>query len=447
MKIKKTTTKKSVYIIDTSSLIFDPSCLTHFKGSTVVIPISVIQELDKHKVRDDQVGYSARMVNRKLYELKKQGDLNKGVLDKASGVTVKISKEVLEDLPHSLDRTIADDRILSVCFTFRKDRKNNVSLITNDLNLSLKAVPYGINSFEFEPKEKYTVTNYQGYREIEEDEDIIIEHIYKNFQIEAPKSLKAVENEFFLIKNKTTKQSVRCIHQSGMLIKLEDLNLPNLEERNNEQFYALSLLLDPEIKLVTLTGLAGSGKTIVSVAAGLAQALGKNSLYERMIISRSLVVLSGKDKIGFLKGDLSQKLQPYLLPLKDAIDQVIGKNSGGFDYLTATVGLDGKSIKPKIEIEPLQYIRGRSLRDCYFIVDEAQNLTLGEIKTVVSRMGENAKIILLGDLDQIDNAYVSKHTNGLTQVIEKFKGSKIAGHVTLTEGVRSELATEAAKRL
>lgn len=418
----------------------------------MVIPISVIQELDRHKDRDDQVGYNARSVNRKLYELKRKGDLSRGVLDEESGVTVKIIKEVVEDLPPSLDRNLADDRILSVCFTLKKSRKiaNRVYLITNDLNLGLKATPYGIKSFEFEPKEKYVSSNYFGYRELEETEELLIDKIYESGQLAFPKNLNAVENEFFLIKNSITNKSVRCIYREGKLVKLEkESRIRNIKELNNEQFYAMNLLMDPKIKLVTLTGVAGTGKTLLSIAAALDQTINSNPKYDRIVLSRSLVLMSGRDKLGFLKGSLREKLDPYLLPLKDAIDQVLGKESDSFDYLTATtVGLDeSKKQKPKIEIEPLQYIRGRSLRNVIFIVDEAQNLTLSEIKTIVSRMGEGSKIILLGDVDQIDNPYVGRQTNGLTQLVEKFKGCKIAGHITLTRGVRSELASEAALRL
>ena len=443
--------KNQFFVIDTSSLLFDPASLTHFKGNTMVIPISVIQELDRHKDRDDQVGYNARTVNRKLHELKRKGDLSKGVLDEESGVTIKITKEVVEDLPPSLDRNLADDRILSVCFTLRKSKKlsNKVYLITNDLNLGLKATPYGIKSFEFEPQDRYVSSNYQGHRELAEADDLLIDLIYQHGSIPAPARLNAIENEFFLIKNSITNKSIRCICKNNQIIKLDkESSIKNIKELNNEQFYAMNLLMDPKIKLVTLTGVAGTGKTLLSIAAALAQTLDRHPTYDRIVLSRSLVVMSGRDKLGFLKGSLREKLDPYLLPLKDAIDQVLGKEAEGFDYLTATTeGIDKKPQKAKIEIEPLQYIRGRSLRDVFFIVDESQNLTIAEIKTIVSRMGEGSKIILLGDVDQIDNPYVGKQTNGLTQLVEKFKGSKLAGHVTLSKGVRSELASEAALRL
>ena len=208
---------------------------------------------------------------------------------------------------------------------------------------------------------------------------------------------------------------------------------------NNEQSYAMDLLMDPNISLVTLSGKAGCGKTLISVACGLEQTIGRKPVYNKLIISRSLEPLSGKDRIGFLKGSLDEKLAPYILPLKDAIDQCLGGKEDGFDYL--------KEFDRRIEIEPLQYIRGRSIPGVFFIVDEAQNLTKQQIKAIITRMGEGSKIILLGDLDQIDNFYVTKYSNGLAQTIDRFKSSTLAGHVELAKGVRSALATEAADKL
>lgn len=445
--------KDNYYILDTSALLFDPSSLTFFKDNNVIIPISVLQELDHNKDRMDEAGRNAREVNRTLNDLKKLGSLSKGVMCPKSNVKIFIFAENLEDVPESLDRSVVDDRILSVCLTLVKSKgitAKKVHLVTNDFNLGLKASAYGIDSFDYQPKGKYQKTSYMGHREIEETNKIVINKIYENGSVPCPKSLKAFENEYFLIKNKTTKQSARCIHKDGYLYKMKsDSRCYHIKPLNNEQAYALDLLLDPEIKLVTLTGLAGSGKSLLSVASGLLQVIENDSIYEKLMLSRSLVVLSGKDKLGYLKGGIKEKLAPYLLPLNDAVDQVLGEDSGGLEYLsTAQEGKDGKKVsKPKIEIEPLMYIRGRSLRDVFFIIDEAQNLTLTEVKTIISRAGEGTKVVLLGDTHQIDNPYLSKQTNGLAQVVERFKDSKIAGHVGLVKGVRSVLATEAANRL
>ena len=444
--------KNNYYILDTSALMFDPTALTYFTEGNIYIPVSVLEELDKHKDRLDEVGVNARTVNRRLHDLKKLGNLNIGVIDPESKVKIKVIAENLKDVPPSLDQNLNDNRILSVCLTLAqsKGKKNKIHLVTNDLNLGLKAEAYGIKSFEFQPECKYTRTDYKGYREIEESEDLIIEDIYKNKKIECPARLEAIENEHFIIKNKTSKQSILTTYRKGFLYKMEEIKCyNNIKPLNNEQKFAMSLLLNPNIKLVTLTGLAGSGKTLLSVACGLYQCIEpKNKEYEKLVISRSLVLLSGKDKLGFLKGSLKEKLDPYMLPLKDAVDQVLGDDAEGFEYLTASMNTDSnKKIAPKIEIEPLQYIRGRSLRNIYFIIDESQNLSLAEVKSIVSRAGENCKVVLLGDTHQIDNPYLSKYTNGLAQVIERFKGSEIAGHVALREGVRSQLATESANRL
>lgn len=447
--------KGHYFVIDTSALLFDPSVLTYFSGNTAVIPVSVIQELDKHKDRIDHIGSLARLINRQLYDLKKLGNLNSGVKDEKSLVTIKVVQEQLEDVPHSLDKNIPDDRILSVCFTLIKQKINikKIHLISNDLNLSLKASAYDIDTFDFQPENKYLNPTYTGFREIKLSEAMDINSMFSpEGHMECPIELNAEENECFVVTDLLENKEVfKCRHKQGSLYKIKDsLKCYKIKPLNNEQLFALDLLLDPEIKLVTLTGLAGSGKTLLSVAAGLVQSIEPDyRKYERLIISRSLVVLSGRDKMGFLPGDIKEKLDPYLIPLRDAMDFILGEKSNALEYLTAKA--TGTNInthnKPKVEIEPLQFIKGRTLRNAFFIVDEAQNLSLAEVKTIVSRIGENSKIVLLGDSDQIDNPYLNKTNNGLSQVIEKFKGSKLYGHVSLKEGVRSALAHEAALRL
>lgn len=445
------TYKGHYFVIDTSALLFDPTALTYFDGGTVLISVSVVQELDKHKDRSDHIGAIARSINRQLYELKKIGNLTTGV--KKDGVTIKIIQENLDDIPNTLDRHSMDDKILSVCFTLlkQKTKKNKVHLVTNDLNLSLKAAAYDIDSFDFQPETRYLEPEYKGFRNIDSVE-VDTQKFYKDRKIVCPDKLNPAENEFFYFTNPTTKGGLfRSIYREGFLHKLDDnVRCYKIKPLNNEQLYAMSLLLDPTIKLVTLTGYAGTGKTLISIAAGLVQCIEPDyRKYEKLIISRSLTVLAGKDKLGFLPGSLKEKLDPYLIPLRDAVDFVLGEKANALDYLTATATGPNMNIhnKPKVEIEPLQYIKGRTLRNSFFIVDEAQNLSLAEVKTIISRIGEDSKIILLGDADQIDNPYLNKINNGLSQVIEKFKGCKIYGHVDLKEGVRSALATEAAERL
>lgn len=445
------TKRHNYYVIDTSALLFDPLSLLHFSNSNIVIPVCVLEELDKHKDRLDDIGNNARNIIRTLYELKKEGNISKGVIVPNTGISIRIMPENIEDIPTSLNPNLNDNKILGVCLSLVNSAKklDKVILVTNDLNLGLKAEAYNIENFNFQPEEKYTKTDYKGYRELEELEDLCIDEIYLKKFIPCPNRLKAIENEHFLIKNTNTNKSILVINKDNKLHRLNDaLCYSDIRPLNIEQKFAMNLLLDPNIKLVTLTGTVGSGKTFLSAACGLFQCIEKHRTYSRLMISRSLVLLSGKDNLGFLKGGLKEKLDPYMLPLKDAIDQVIGDKKGGFDYLTSSLSQDGDAIgKPKIEIEPLQYIRGRSLRDSFFIIDEAQNLTLSEVKAIISRAGENCKIVLLGDIKQIDRSYLSKYTNGLSQVIERFKGSKIAGHISLKEGVRSQLASESDERL
>ena len=443
--MKKPKDKGNFYVLDTSALLSDSSSITHYTDNTVVIPISVLGELDKHKDRMDEVGKNARDVHKFLFGLKDKGNITKGILHKKSKVTIRFIVEDLNDVPDSLKKDDPDDRILSTCFTLQKEikdpKKQKVYFVSNDYNLSLKAAGYGIDTLDFRESAPKKLFSYKGHRELDQTRSLSINKIYKEGLIKAPKTYKFNENEYCLISSKTSsKQSVRCKYSKGVLSLVPtNSRASGIMPMNNEQSYAMDLLMDPNISLVTLSGKAGCGKTLISVACGLEQTIGRKPVYNKLIISRSLEPLSGKDRIGFLKGSLDEKLAPYILPLKDAIDQCLGGKEDGFDYL--------KEFDRRIEIEPLQYIRGRSIPGVFFIVDEAQNLTKQQIKAIITRMGEGSKIILLGDLDQIDNFYVTKYSNGLAQTIDRFKSSTLAGHVELAKGVRSALATEAADKL
>jgi PhoH-like ATPase len=447
--------KGHYFVIDTSALLFDPTSLFYFTDGTVVLPVSVIQELDRHKDRLDHIGSIARQINRQLYDLKKLGSLNEGIKCEKSLVTIKVVAENLEDVPSSLDKSMADDRILSVCFTLLKNNKNKkkVHLVTNDLNLSIKASAYGIDNFDFQPESKYSETSYKGYREIKYTEELDIQSLFTEGTLKLPNSYNMIENEFVSLRYREDQDTTNGVYKQGLLHIVKDgnpLRGYKIRPLNKEQSYALNLLLDPSIKIITLTGPAGTGKTLLAAAAGLYQSIEPDhKVYEKLILSRSLVVLSGKDKLGFLPGSIKEKLDPYLIPLRDAIDFIIGEKAGALDYLTATSTGHNMSTsnKPKVEIEPLQYIKGRTLRSAFFIVDEAQNLSLNEVKTIISRTDQNSKIVLLGDIDQIDNPYLNKINNGLMQVIERFKGSTLFGHIHLEDSIRSDLAALASQLL
>lgn len=436
------------YVLDTSALLTDTSCLENFPNKIIAIPISVILELDKKKTRIDEIGKSARYIHKYLYNLTKKGDIRTGVLDENTKTTVMCVLEQEKDIPEGLDPVEADNRILSVCKTLQKKYRNKkVTLVTNDFNLSLKASIYNVESLEFKGNNLVEVRNYKGHRKIKAtkylNSSIFAKAENNVVKLSSRNKYKFIENECVYIKKANKDQkNVIAIYKSGSLIKLkEDIKFNHIEAKNPEQFMLMNVLADPDISLVTITGLAGCGKSLCAVAAGLSQVLGKNPRYEKLVISRSLEPLSGKDRIGFLKGTLDEKLAPYILPLKDAIDLALGGSKSSYEYL--------KQNGDKLEIEPLQYIRGRSMPNVFFIVDEAQNLTRKQVKAIITRMGEGSKLVLLGDIDsnQIDNIYVNTKTNGLSQTIEAFKNSKIAAHIELVDGVRSKLASECAERL
>jgi PhoH-like ATPase len=433
--------KQKVYVFDTSALLQDPSSITQYSKCIVVLPVTVLAELDKHKTRMDAVGRNARQIPRILKKYKEKGSLVSGIKIPEQEVTIEFYKEDLANFPEFLDKDKPDDRILSTCLAYKERPNSAVHLVTNDMYLSLKAEVYGISTFEVVESNLLNVFEYKGHRCLQETKSLCIDTIYKEGQIVAPKNYKFCENEFCLIQNKAkSKQSVRCRYKNGILHLVDPkIACSKLRPLNNEQAYIMDLLLDPSISLVTITGSSGTGKTLSAVACGLEQVIGKDPMYKKLVISRSLELLSGRDKLGYLKGGLEEKLAPFILPLRDAVDFILGEDRHGFEYLQ-------KDAK-KLEIEPLQYIRGRSITNTFFIVDEVQNLSRSDVKTIITRIGDGSKIVLLGDLDQIDNSYLTRSTNGLAQVVERFKNSPLSGHIELDHGVRSPLATEAASLL
>ena len=452
---------KSYVVLDTSALVHDPTCIDHYKGHTVIITGTVLQELDK--LKDKLIESKARNVRLAMKSLERYteapGDINKGIRLKSTDVTVKFMAELDQKLPTALSFKVPDDRILGVCLALKKKYpKKEVLLVSNDINLGLKASMYGVSHTKYQDK-LLEVSAYTGYRDdpIFATKRASIDKVLKSYHegvTFSNKKYNLQENEFFLLKNHNSQ--IRCFFRDGRVYPLEKgkINAAGITERNLEQAYALSLLLDPDVKLVSITGPAGGGKTLLAMAAAIEQVMNyEEPLFEKIIISRSLTVLGGKDRLGFLPGDLKSKLQPFILPLKDAIEQILGSDNNVYEVVTGDVEpvkfnhKVGKHAKPLIEVEPLQYIRGRNIRNSIMIVDEAQNLTEQDVKTITTRMCENSKLVLLGDLDQIDNFYLSRTSNGLAQTIEKFKDCNLAGHVHLKRGVRSPLATEAAHRL
>ncbi len=441
------------FVFDTNVLIYDAESIFKFTGDdvTVVIPITVIEEIDKFKKELSDRGRNARQFSRNIETLRKKGDLTKGIkLENNSTIMIKMPEKQISDFcKYCFMGDEADNRILTTALCLKEQEGNNrkVIFLTKDINLRIKANALGINARDYIEKDinKFEEHNY-GWQELNVSPELI-EEIYKKGNLETVKTgltEKVLENRFFLLKNEINpSNSALAFYDST----LKELNLidPKFKEkvvwgikpRNKEQIFAMHLLLDNSIKLVSLVGKAGTGKTLLAIAAGLNQVVDEG-LYKKLIVSRPIFPM-GKD-IGFLPGDVESKLSPWMGPIFDNLDFLLHSSDNEYDYRFL---MDKKLL----ELEPLTYIRGRSISDQYLIVDEAQNLTPHEVKTIITRAGENTKIVLTGDPYQIDTPYLDATNNGLIYIVEKFKNQKIAGTVTLVKGERSPLAEIASNLL
>lgn len=450
--------KEEFYILDTSVLLFDPSSLKVFKNKHIVIPETVLKELDKKKTNQGIIGKNARSSIRYLKDLSDSGkklnkDIINGVPFEGYSGTLRIFSEIISDVPPSLSSSDPDNLILSSAISLSKQYPEaNVYLVTKDTSLELKAQVHRIKTDDYSIISKPTYTNYSGTYIDKKCSDIFLSKLYEKGIVKCLKKYEKYldENSFLIVPGDDNRKATIAQYKEGDLVLCKDVRtLQNyrLKPLNNEQYCALNLLNDPNINLVTIRGPAGCGKTIMSLAAGLNQSEpSPASAYDKVMFARSLAPLGGKDQIGYLKGTLEDKLSPWLMPIRDNINFIIkspidpttGRQKDLYEYL----------IKDGIlEISALQYIRGRSLVNTFLIIDECQNITKQEIYTIVSRIGEGSKVVLLGDDIQIDVPYLSRTDNALVHAIQSFKGSKIAGHVDLTTSVRSELAKEAIERL
>lgn len=440
---------KKTYILDTNVYLADPSAFKKFGRNDVVIPLKVLEEIDKHKKRQDSVGINARKIIRTLDDLRGKGNLQKGVrLGKGQGLLKAVSYEVLKDVvfPSDLDLSIPDHMIIATAMAVRQESTRRTCVVSRDINMRVICDSIGM------PSEDYTTERvvhsseelYSGLA-VHLVDDQVIERFYNDEEIiigEDEVKEKWYPNQYILmVSNANEKKTClgRFYGHFQPLKKIANSKIPDwkISSRNKEQAFGIDLLMDPDVKVVSLVGRAGSGKTLCAIAAGLQQTIGlRENAYDRMIVSRPVQPL-GKD-IGFLPGTMEEKMLPWLMPIQDNLQFLVGGNKN-----TLQMYMD----KGKIEIEALTYIRGRSIANAFIIIDEAQNLTAHEIKTIMTRVGEGTKIVLTGDVEQIDNVYVNETSNGLAHAIEKFKDYPIAGHVTFTKGERSEVATLASKVL
>lgn len=447
--------KKKNYVLDTSVYLTDAEAIYKFENHDIFIPLKVLEEIDKHKKRQDSVGVNARKIIRFLDDFRKTGDLNKGVrIGKGKGILKVMSYACVFPktlLPPDLDPKVPDHIIiataLSIISTEAEKPKNKrpTILVSRDINMRVICDSLGIPSEEYSTDSvvKNSDELYQGFTEHLVD-DAVIDRFYNSEDIfinaDEMEEMWYPNQYVMMVSNANPKKTAlaRFLSIHSPLKKVIHTNVPDwkVNSRNKEQAFAIDLLMDPEIKIVSLVGMAGSGKTLISICAGLQQTIGlRENDYTRMIVSRPVQPL-GKD-IGFLPGTVEEKTLPWLMPIQDNLKYLMGDKASVEMYME----------KGKIEIEALTYIRGRSIANAFMIIDEAQNLTIHEIKTIITRVAEGTKVILTGDIEQIDNAYVNETSNGLAHAVEKFKNSPLAGHVTFRKGERSEVASLAAKVL
>ena len=440
---------RKLFVIDTNVLLYDKESIHSFPGNDVVIPIVVLDELDRFKDKTGVVGEAARYVNRYLDDLREEGDLHEGVKIHNNNQTIRVELNGFDKVPQFLEKSSADNQIIACALYTKKnnpDRKTVV--VTKDINFRVKCDAVGIKAEDYYRDRVLESDDemYKGYLDIEVDSKEIIDMLYnENLTEDETKELcedisdyierDFHENEFLCIRN--DRSSFLGVHKQGKIHKLKNekdfKSVYSFSSRNREQLYALNALVDEKIDLVTITGLAGSGKTFITLMTAV-HGLNEGK-YDRIVITRNVQPV-GKD-IGFLPGDLKEKMTPWMSPIMDNFRHAFkDKDLTYFEMMME---------KGKIEIAPLSYMRGRTFSDTFLIFDEAQNATIHEIKTVITRIGENSKIVLLGDTDQIDTPYIDSLSNGLTIVAEKFKNEKVAAHVKLKKGERSYLSAVAAK--
>jgi PhoH-like ATPase len=441
---------KKTFVIDTSVLLYNASSMRSFGSKNVVIPYAVLEELDRFKTREGEIGRNARQVVRELNELRKVGKLNEGVEVTTKGGILRVVLCREDESGGVLDMSLADDRILSVCLMLAsKAGTAEVVLVTKDINLAVKAEALNLEAKDFNSDKLVESASdlYKGCAELSVPGELI-DRMF-NEKVFTSEIADYIEEDLHVNQYMT----LSALDGSGksVLCRAGDFDQPlkvlrstapawDVSPRNREQHFAFDALLDDTIPLVTLTGLAGSGKSLIALACALHQVQDLNK-YDRLVVSRPVQPM-GKD-IGYLPGSVQEKLDPWMGPLKDCINFLTNKGRGPSDNST----YDHMIETGMLEVEALTYIRGRSMPNTLFLLDEAQDLTRAEIKTIISRMGDNSKLIITGDVMQISNPYLDATNTGLASVVERFKDHKVAAHVTLEKGERSLLATIASNIL
>ena len=430
-------------ILDTNVYLTEAQSLYSFGRGNIAIPTIVLDEIDKHKHRQDTAGLNARLMNRILDKLRSKGSLFSGVPLGSGKGRVFAAQYDPRYMPAGMDTNDSDNKIIAIALRL-KIEGHDVAIISRDLNMRVKCDSFGIECYDYQPQQAVKSVDklFDGADTITVS-DQWLEDFYANKEVILPQQkIKLYPNHYLLLQSETDKKKTalgRFLNYDMPVRRVFTYkDIWGLSANNKEQKYAMDLLFDPSVQIVSLTGQAGTGKTLIAAACGLEQVLHSTKNqggYDKLIITRPVQPM-GRD-IGFLPGTLEEKMLPWIAPLRDNLEYLFGDK----------MALDMQMEQGTIEIEAMTYIRGRSISNAFMVVDEAQNLTAHELKTIITRVGHGTKLILTGDIQQIDNAYVDAVSNGLTHAVEKFKNYEISGHVTLYKGERSKLATLAAEIL
>lgn len=435
---------KKYFVLDTNVLLHNAAAVSSFADNYVVLPMTVIEELDHFKSHSDELGRNARAVVRELDSLRAKGKLGEGVEMENGGILKIAMEDPSLSLP-LMDMSVPDNRILSVAYNLQQEG-HTVIFVSKDINARLKADALGLGVQDFEKQKVNFDELYTGHRE-EVVASGVIEEFYRAKELPS-EGLDLFPNEFVLLVDESDAKhtALTKANKAGMLVPLNPKmdTVWHLHSRSKEQRMALELLMDPEVELVTLVGQAGTGKTLLAVAAALELVIGQNR-YDRILVSRPIIPM-GKD-IGYMPGGKDEKLANWMQPIFDNLNYLLSQGREKEENESIKKKIDKLVQDNILELEALTYMRGRSIPRQFIIIDEAQNLTPHEVKTIISRAGEGTKMILTGDPYQIDNPYLDSSSNGLTYSVERLKGQVMYGHVTLRKSERSGLAAAAAEYL
>lgn len=444
---------KKIYVLDTNVLLHDPNAMLRFEDNEVLLPITVIEELDRFKKRPEEMGRNARQTSRMLDGFRQQGRIIDGITTRKGGsIRVALCKrETLKTLPAELTGEGGDNAILAVALEAKQQCDCPVIMVSKDTNMRIKADTLGLTAEDYETDKIDVDDLYTGMGEVLVSAEQMSALFQGGTELGSSEQLKGkfFPNQALTLVdvNNPNHTALAIMRANGSLTPLPKMpynGISRIQARNREQRFAFSLLLDDSVPLVTLVGKAGTGKTLLAIAAGL-QKVTEEKRYTRLLISRPVVPM-GKD-IGYLPGDMTEKLTPWMQPLYDNFDLIFNTQDPSDKPAHWRRGHEDLLEMGLLQIEALTYIRGRTIPRQFFVIDEAQNLTPHEVKTILTRAGEGTKIVLTGDTAQIDNPYVDAASNGLTYVIERFRNEPLAGHVTLYQGERSDLAAQAATLL